>query len=106
MPTRMLIAATVTLVMAIGCSPPPPEPELNIHFSEGMITVETPTGGSISMSNGINVTTDGLSLGLQNEQLKVDGKDFGKVSKGDKVKVEKSGKVSINGVERKPAGGP
>jgi hypothetical protein len=52
---------------------------------------------------GISFTNGKQTLEVANEGLRLNGKDYGPVNKGDRVKLTKEGVVSVNGAERKPA---
>lgn len=101
MTPRVLLLASLLFTIACGCTSST-TPTGVVFRGEPHATVELPSGSTLGMSNNFTVATEGANLSLKDDILHIDGKSYGKVAKGDKVKLEKSGKVLVNGDERKP----
>jgi len=65
--------------------------------------VPSETSGSSQGTGGI--TFDGKSVKAETDgkKLTVNGKDYGALSRGDKVDLREKGKVLVNGSERNPS---
>lgn len=100
----LLVAITNT-----GCSrpaTPASAPSQNITIG-GVIVgydvlVELPSGGFVGITDGSNVQQEGKSFELKGGTFQVNGESFGEIAKGDKVKIEQSGHVYVNGKPREP----
>lgn len=91
----------VVVVALAGCSKS--EPPINIDIGRS-VSVEFPNGGSLvlGLTGEVKAKNSGVDVLLKDGRVSIDGKDYGTLKAGDKVKIEASGKVTVNGEERRP----
>jgi hypothetical protein len=112
---RSLAVGCFAVVILTGCrgNPAPVTAQYNFHDGRYLVEVETVGQGVSSQSSHFtedgqgNVTEeveirwgDSKGLRIENGKLTVNGQDRGTLAKGDRIKVDASGKVLVNGVER------
>lgn len=96
------------VLFVAGCSKPPsPAPALSQNITiTGIINydvvIELPSGGLLGIAEGSTIQQDGKSFELKGGTLRMNGESFGDVTKGDKVKLEQSGRLLVNGKPRDP----
>lgn len=69
------------------------------------VTFELPASNSLSYSdthNEASIRSGSLNVALTKGQLKVNAKSYGEVKKGDRVKIDESAIVTVNGTVRNP----
>jgi hypothetical protein len=105
---RMLFA---TLLAAAGCSsstPPPAAPAVPVKFMGSLkyeVGLELPPNTFVGLTDGFSGTAEGRSIEFKGGTLRIDGKSYGAMAQGDRVKVEESGKVLVNDQVRPPKAG-
>jgi hypothetical protein len=55
-----------------------------------------------AQQKGFAFANDHYKLDVVNGQLKLNGKEYGSINRGDRVKLTEGGVLSVNGGERKP----
>ena len=99
----------IVLVAAVGCGGGGTE---SVQTIDGItITVRLPRGRGMEetgrTAGGVVTWKSGdLEYVLDNGNLKVNGKDYGHLKKGDEVLIEPPQRVVINGEERQPNKAP
>ena len=92
------VALVVLLGVIAGCRDPEP----------GKVTVElndehTSTKGLVPVTHGfaqLGEGPDAIRVDVRDGRMSVNGKDGGEVRAGDTVRVEKDGRVTVNGQKR------
>jgi hypothetical protein len=51
---------------------------------------------------GITLANDRYKLEVVEGKVKLNGKDYGQINRGDRVRLTEQGVLSVNGVERQP----
>lgn len=70
-----------------------------------LVVIEGPAGNILRTSVQSTMTgeIDDLNIGVNKGALSINGKAFGKVEPGNKVKIDTEGKVFVNGMRREEA---
>ena len=111
---QAIVAVVLFSLLPAGCNREPPVPAThNYDLFGGRYFVDIETVGSFSMSNNVTNRQEGdksvqlaeykwqgHSLRLDNGKLTFDGKDYGSLKDGDRVRVDKDGRLSINGTQQ------
>ena len=93
-------------ILLAGCSEAPssapaPSPIITITGVINYdVAIELQSGGIVGISEGSTIQLDGSSFELKGGRLRINGKAFGDIAKGDKVKIEQSGRLLVNGKPR------
>jgi hypothetical protein len=100
----MIAAAVVTLAaLAAGCTRHGADSKPAARVT---VTAEWPGGEAELPEGGAHKPPGGLEVSRFNGQLKVNGMSYGPVQAGDRVKIDKSGAVTVNGQGRQPSPPP
>src|SRR5262245_54561908 len=111
------VVAFLAAALLAGCSSKlkPVLSSASYNFESGryLITVETegPTGSSVKthfaddgkgkVEELVEITWgDSRELRIENGKLTINGKDRGTLTKGDRIRIDASGRVLVNGAER------
>jgi hypothetical protein len=100
---------TAFLAAVAGCSGsgPVPQPSTTVPVKPATeVLIELPFGGAgmAPAAGPANILGGGHRIVISDGRLTIDGKPHGTVEAGDRVKVEKSGAVLVNGQAREPDG--
>jgi hypothetical protein len=104
---RTLLMVLLFAGLPVGCGKnfdPPPKPpserrpiySLEVRLESG-ITSQAPL-----KEEKDDVTLSGVRVQVDDEQIIINGKKYGRLQPGDKVLIEKDGQVLVNGIVREP----
>ncbi len=111
---RAFVAVAFVSLLLAGCPREPPVPATHSYdLFGGKYFVDIETVGSFSISNTVrNGEQDGEkveraeygwgghALKIDQGRLTFDGKDCGTLKEGDRVRVDKDGRLSVNGARQ------
>jgi hypothetical protein len=111
MPSRAESLALMAFLAAVaGCSesgPGPPTSASPVPIKAASeVLIELPFGGAMPApaAGPANILGGGHRIVISDGRLTIDGKPYGTVEAGNRIRVEKSGAVLVNGQVRKPDG--
>jgi len=98
----LLMALFVASVLA-GCGKKPPPQAIEAPPDIYSLEVRSESGSSqAGMPAKADMTLGGHRVQIENEQITINGKKYGKLQPGDKVLIEKDGQVLVNANVREP----
>ncbi|MHC1768555.1 MAG: hypothetical protein AB9869_30470 [Verrucomicrobiia bacterium] len=113
--TRVALLGALLWLLAIGCGEPssPSFARYNLDGGRYFVEIKDSGGGTslsfVSTGEGTNVVEERYDLSwgggshrllIENGNLKVDEVERGRLQHGDRILIEKSGEVVVNGARR------
>ena len=101
---------TILMILSAGCAGNVSDPAPDASLPSGMMwdsevgTVQIELAGGSALYSPLKgeskISGNEMTVEMKDGSLQINGKSFGEMKKGDKVKVDKSGTVFVNGKER------
>ncbi len=100
-PCIRIIWSVLVIALISGCAKKEKHPEINIGVGPS-VTFELPKGNTlnIAVSAKFGTNRDGYRFEFDGKNISFNGKKYGVVQAGDRVVLDESGKVTVNGQER------
>jgi len=100
--TLLMVLLLSGLLVDCGRSKPAPKPlEVSPIYSLE-VRLESGITSQAGLREKDDVTLSGFRVQVDNEQIIINGKKYGKLQSGDKVLIEKDGQVLVNANVREP----
>lgn len=107
--TLMILMAILLSGLPVGCAgnfsenlpPKPPEEQLPIYSLEVRLESGITSEARLREEKD-DVTLSGFRVQVEDEQITINGKKYGRLRPGDKVLIERDGQVLVNGTVREP----
>ena len=107
--TLLIVLAILLSELPVGCAknfsenlpPKPPHERRPIYSLEVRHESGITNQGSLREERD-DVTLGGFRVQMEDEQITINGKKYGRLRPGDKVLIERDGQVLVNGVVREP----
>ena len=107
--TLLIVLAILLSGLPGGCAknfadwmpPQPPEERQQIYSLEVRHESGITNQGSLREEKD-DVTLGGFRVQVEDEQITINGKKYGKLRPDDKMLIERDGKVLVNGIVREP----
>jgi hypothetical protein len=100
--TLLILLSGAWLLMGCGQKSPPPAPKPAPASYALEVRIENGSSQASTISDNSEATVGAFSVKIQDGQITVNKRSYGKLNAGDKVLIQSDGQVLVNFVVREP----